>query len=264
VIHPATSATRASLLAALIGAATCTVLWAQSPAGEVRGRVVDSSDGVIPGVTVELVGLSGVAPTTTATTTSPSGDFRFAGVAPGTYRVIYSLAAFDSVVHQRVVVDGGVRSLRAVMHVASFPPREVLGLEGRLTAPLPRAPAGLVEGEIAIFIELTLGNATLAVDPRSAPSAAAQLLDDVEMHALDGGRVLIDDGAVYDATWRKQWTGWRWRVDGEPAAGLTVMLARRGEGPLTARVVTGAAVIARLRDAAPSQSVPVLAASRLR
>ena len=257
----ASSSLRALCSAAAIVAAASATMLAQAPSGEVQGRVFDSLDEVIPGVTVALVPLSGPERTTVS---SRSGDFKFAGVAPGTYRLIYKMPAFRPLVHQRVVVDSGVRELRAVMYLAPLRGRETVTLTGRLTAPLPRAPADLGDSEIAIFLELAEGNVTLVIDPRSAPGVAAQLIDDVEKHALDDGQVLIDADTLPEPAWRRQWTGWRWRIEESGAGAMTVAMTRRGTGPIVARVVIGADLLAKLSAASPMQPAHMLAASILR
>lgn len=254
------SLSRVALLAALIVAGSGASAPAQSGTGEVRGRVVDVLDEAIPGTRVRLLAPSGAEQTTV---TSPGGDFRFVRVPPGTYRLIYELVGFYSVVHQRVVVDDGVRQLRAVMQPAALHGREILPLEGRLTAPLPRVPTEVREGEIAIYIELAFGNATLAIDPRSAPAIAAQLMDDVDTHALDSGRILIDVDTLPEPEWRRRWSSWRWRIEEQSDGGMTVAMTRRGQGPIVARVVTGAGPLRKLRAESTSQPWPILAASRL-
>ena len=52
--------------------------------GEIVGRVTDSSDAVLPGVSVTLTGASLLQPQTT--TTSENGTFRFSRVPIGNYR----------------------------------------------------------------------------------------------------------------------------------------------------------------------------------
>ncbi len=63
---------------------------AQSLVGTVAGTVKDEQGGVLPGVTVTLIGKTG----SRATTTDAEGAFRFAAVSPGTYSLTTELSGF--------------------------------------------------------------------------------------------------------------------------------------------------------------------------
>ena len=63
---------------------------AQSLTGTVAGVVKDEQGGVLPGVTVTLIGKTG----NRATTTDAEGAFRFAAVNPGTYAITTELSGF--------------------------------------------------------------------------------------------------------------------------------------------------------------------------
>ena len=63
---------------------------AQTQTGVVQGKVVDQQGGVLPGVNVDLIGPMGAKSTVTDT----QGEFRFVGVAPGTYAVKADLSGF--------------------------------------------------------------------------------------------------------------------------------------------------------------------------
>ncbi|MEW5981995.1 MAG: carboxypeptidase regulatory-like domain-containing protein [Acidobacteriota bacterium] len=82
-----TLAVLSALLLVLAWAGTAN---AQTQTGTVAGRVVDQQGGVLPGVTVELIGPRGVKTTVTDT----RGDFRFIGVQPTTYTVKVDLSGF--------------------------------------------------------------------------------------------------------------------------------------------------------------------------
>ncbi len=94
--------------------ATCALLMllaaamparAQSLTGQLSGTIVDSSDAVLPGVTVTLVNeLSGDQ---RSTVTNDSGNFVFAAVQAGTYTVRAELSGFQTVENKGVVLRLG-------------------------------------------------------------------------------------------------------------------------------------------------------------
>ncbi|MCC6988754.1 MAG: TonB-dependent receptor [Acidobacteria bacterium] len=65
-----------------------------STTGTIQGRVTDSSDLVMPGVTVTATSPSMIGAQTQVTGTS--GTFRFPAVPPGTYTVTFELAGFNT------------------------------------------------------------------------------------------------------------------------------------------------------------------------
>jgi hypothetical protein len=91
-----------ALLAALFGA---TPAFAQRTTGEIIGKVVDESGGVLPGVTITLRG-AGVAGAPTVVT-SETGAYRFPVLPPGTYAVEYDLTGFGNIKHEGLVIAVG-------------------------------------------------------------------------------------------------------------------------------------------------------------
>jgi hypothetical protein len=69
---------------------------AQTPTGDLSGRVTDSSGAVLPGVTVTVTDFGRPVPQTA--TTSETGAFRFANLSIGTYRVQFNLTGFRTLV----------------------------------------------------------------------------------------------------------------------------------------------------------------------
>lgn len=98
---------RFSLMAVAVVSLTIPLL-SQVTTGNVTGRVVDASGGVIPGATVTLVSqvhgnrLSPVK-------TNSSGDYTFADITPDTYTVEVSAPSFKTMREQGIVVTGGDR-----------------------------------------------------------------------------------------------------------------------------------------------------------
>src|SRR4030042_749117 len=76
---------------------------AQTLIGTVQGKVVDQQGGVLPGVTVTLIGPRG----SQSTVTDGQGEFRFVGVPPSTYQVKVELAGFLTQEQPEVIVGIG-------------------------------------------------------------------------------------------------------------------------------------------------------------
>lgn len=81
---------RIAILLALLLAVVAAGASAQTLTGTIEGRVTDEQGGVLPGVTVTLIGRQG----TQTTVTDDRGDYRFVGLNPGTYEVRAELAGF--------------------------------------------------------------------------------------------------------------------------------------------------------------------------
>jgi len=80
----------------------------QVTTGNVTGRVVDSSGGVIPGAHVVLISEAQNTRSTTVNTNS-NGDYTFPNVTADTYSVEVSAPAFKTTVVKGIVVTGGDR-----------------------------------------------------------------------------------------------------------------------------------------------------------
>src|SRR5471030_2966161 len=90
-------------LAALF--ATSALASAQSQTGEIFGKVTDSSNAVLPGVTVTLSGPSLLQPLTAAT--SATGTYTFPRLEIGAYMVKFELAGFKTVINDGIRVTVG-------------------------------------------------------------------------------------------------------------------------------------------------------------
>jgi len=92
---------------------------AQEFTGNIVGTVVDSSAGVMPGVTVTV---SGQTIQGTRTTVSESnGTYRVTLLPPGTYQVVYELAGFATLTRQGVLVGvGRTSTINATLEVAAL------------------------------------------------------------------------------------------------------------------------------------------------
>ena len=96
---------------------TASVSFAQLGGGTLSGTVTDEQGGVLPGVTVTIVGLD----RTNSTVTDDAGRFRFLNLAPGPYKVTSALSGFATVVQEDVEVRvGATADLTMRMRVAAL------------------------------------------------------------------------------------------------------------------------------------------------
>lgn len=80
--------------------------------GELLGRIVDADGGGLPGVTITVT--SPALQGTRTATSETSGEYRFAGLPPGEYRVEFALSGFDPTVSSGVVIQLGQTTRRNV------------------------------------------------------------------------------------------------------------------------------------------------------
>src|SRR5688500_6059721 len=90
-------------LAAVLALALPGALWAPSQAGNMEGRVVDSSGAAIQGATVTAT--NDATGLTRTETSDANGQFRFASLPVGTYRVAVDLSGFGEVVTEDVQLN---------------------------------------------------------------------------------------------------------------------------------------------------------------
>lgn len=92
---------------------------AQRPTGEIFGKVIDESGGVLPGVTVTIHG-AGVAGAPSVVTTE-AGVYRFPVLPPGTYDLEYVLTGFATLKRDGILVNvGGTVELNVPMKVSTL------------------------------------------------------------------------------------------------------------------------------------------------
>ena len=83
----------------------------------IQGRVTDETDGVLPGVTVELRAANGAVPLVTVT--DGRGDYSFSDIVPGTYQLNYTMLNFATVTHRNVAITAGsVVTNNEMMHLS--------------------------------------------------------------------------------------------------------------------------------------------------
>jgi hypothetical protein len=120
---------RLALIVILLAGAV-SLVTGQAPQGKVRGQVLDGSDAVVPGVTVEAVVGAQVLATAI---TDAMGAFDFPALPSGPLSVRMSLDGFETLVMQVTVQPGGSLELAGHLQPASVSERVTV------TAPAPRA-----------------------------------------------------------------------------------------------------------------------------
>ena len=118
---------------ALCGTLSAVSAFPQSQAttGEIRGRVVDATGGVLPGVTVVINDASrGI---TRTVVTDADGNFVAPLIPPGTYEVTASLAGFQPAKHKAIKVTVGSQvNVNTALKVGAI--QEAVTVEGGATA----------------------------------------------------------------------------------------------------------------------------------
>lgn len=136
---------RIAILLAFLLALGASTANAQSLTGTIEGRVTDEQGGVLPGVTVTLMGRQG----SQTTVTDDKGEYRFVGLNPGFYEVKAELAGF---------VPKGATNLDVAI--------------GRtLTVPLALKVGGLTES-----VEVTASASTVDTTTASSDNSLSQEL----------------------------------------------------------------------------------------
>ena len=95
----------------LVALLDVTLLAQSPPPGKLNGTVVDTSDNVLPGVSIALRG-----PESRSTVTTRDGAFAFSALPFGDYEVRVSLDGFATVV-RKVTVTDSIEALRIRMRV---------------------------------------------------------------------------------------------------------------------------------------------------
>lgn len=83
--------------------AVSTPAFAQLATGSITGKIVDEQGGVLPGVTVTLLGVDA----TQTFVTDGTGEYRFLNLAPGPYKITAALQGFTTIVRDNVTVATG-------------------------------------------------------------------------------------------------------------------------------------------------------------
>ena len=90
-----------------------------STTGSINGKVVDSSGGVLPGVTVSATSPSAMGVQSSVTDTG--GNYRFPALPPGTYTVTFELPGFNTLKRENIqIAMGFTAAVNVELAVASL------------------------------------------------------------------------------------------------------------------------------------------------
>src|SRR5688572_2880685 len=113
-----------SALFVILATGTALAQTVSSTTGAIDGKVTDTSDAVLPGVTVTIASESMMG--TRDTVTNETGAFRFVSITPGAYAVTFELPGFATVKRTDVHVGAGfTATLNISMNVAGHVHRDV-------------------------------------------------------------------------------------------------------------------------------------------
>src|SRR5215470_11555095 len=93
---------RTLLILAILGVSTC---FAQSERGAITGMVTDSTNGAVPNAAIKLTHAGTNA--TMSVSSSTSGEYSVANLAPGTYRLEVAQQGFRTSVVESIVLTAG-------------------------------------------------------------------------------------------------------------------------------------------------------------
>jgi hypothetical protein len=109
---------KAIVLALVALFATSSLATAQSQTGEIFGKVIDSSGGVLPGATVTLTAPNLLQPQVAVS--SETGTYEFPRLEIGTYTVKFEMVGFKTIVNEGVAVTVGFNAqVNAQMSVST-------------------------------------------------------------------------------------------------------------------------------------------------
>jgi len=107
------------LLTAAVILLMATAAGAQSQTGQIFGKAVDTSGGVMPGVTVTASSPALLQPLVAIT--SETGTYQFSQIPIGTYTVTFELAGFRTVMRENIRVEIGFNAqVNAVLEIGTL------------------------------------------------------------------------------------------------------------------------------------------------
>ena len=162
--------------------------------GSLRGRVVDPSDGVLPGVTVVAVAADGRR---LEATTAATGEFSFDGVPPGAVNLLFRLDGFDesrtSVTVPGAGIPGGRETLVHRMELLTR--TESLVVRGDPPPPPPRPRPVLTP--VPVHDQASVcGPAKAEGDAPTLGTIRSRRDDETKVLFAEGDELLIDGGTL--------------------------------------------------------------------
>jgi hypothetical protein len=236
----------ATLLVTVGAIALCVAyVRGQSATGGVRGQVVDGSDAVVPGVTVEATVSTQVL---AQTVTDAQGAFEIQGLPQGPITLRMSLDGFDTTTVDVAVQPGAVAAVSGVLRLASL--TEQVTVTARAPRPIvypplpppepPYKPQSVPLGDLDAVCgpakprRLDVTSGKLAADRTDANRVLFRLGDELVIEP-DAG-TLFTVGQNYVARRYFRTLGLRGAGTGEHTAGV-VQIARVTDGSVTGVVL---------------------------
>ncbi len=158
--------TRAILVACLIAAILSTTSVAEAAGGKISGKVIEAGSGTpLSGVAIVATG-----PMRATTTTMGDGSFTLAGLAPGNYILIMSLAGYETAQSNSITVAEGMAQA-VTLTIARESASATTALGPDLTIP---PPLFTYAGDArAFYFGRTNGNSCLTCKTTGTPNATA-------------------------------------------------------------------------------------------
>src|ERR1051325_597007 len=165
-----------ALFLVLLAAGAAAGQTVSSTTGAIDGKVTDTSNAVLPGVTVTIASPAMMG--TRDTVTSGTGTFRFVSITPGDYTVTFELPGFATVKRTDVRVGAGFTATQNVS-------MQVAGLEEAVTV----TGASPVVDTQATKISTNFDSKTLAAMPNGSNDPWAMLAETpaVKLTRIDVG-----------------------------------------------------------------------------
>ena len=120
-----------------------------------RGSAVDTSGGVLPGVTVTATPVATPNGDPLMQVTDGEGTFAFEDLAPGAYIVVFSLPGFEEKKFEAVMVPSA-DDLKAVLGLATL--SETITVRASVPVAIPREPIGESKLEEQVLINVPLAS----------------------------------------------------------------------------------------------------------
>lgn len=173
---------------------TSPAITAQLGTGKVRGQVMDESDAVVPGVTVEVTVASQVVGTTV---TNPQGEFEFPAVPSGRVTLRMALDGFETTTRSVLVEAGGETLVSGRLAVATLSERVTVVAPSPKPVVYPPLPPLEPAYEIRPVPPLDMEAVCGPAKPRASETSSGA----IGAHHLEAGRLIyrLGDELAIDA-----------------------------------------------------------------
>lgn len=169
-----------------------TAMFAQTAAGIVRGEVIDSSGGVLPGVTVVATSADGRVLATTVT--DEVGRYVLGALPVGPVKLVFQLEGFDAA-RVEIMIQPGIES-RVVERLKLAQITEQVVVYGKAPVdppPLPRVPYR--PAPLPVVIPVPIEEMESICKP-AKPATTPESIGTIQSHRHEAGRTLYVKGDV--------------------------------------------------------------------